>query len=113
MSYWVYENKPAIVDDQAIIHKGSCRCCNNGTGFHGVAVELISVGWNVIATTIPPNKITSITSPAGTLSLDTTAVPYKDGVPDANEDWKTPTLLNSWVNYGAGFYGVQAGLQAG
>jgi len=32
MSYWVYENWTA--ESKAVIHKGSCSYCNNGSGCH-------------------------------------------------------------------------------
>lgn len=67
---------------------------NAASTFCGVSVELFSHGFNNIATIIAPNKVTTITSPTGTLSLDTTAGKYANGVPDGNEDWKPVAYAN-------------------
>jgi len=74
---------------------------HSGASYVGLTVDLISSGYNGIATIIPPSEVTSTgTTPTGTPSLDTTAAPYSNGVPDGNEDWNTATLLNSWVSSG-------------
>ena len=77
---------------------------DDGTNWQGVTVELVSFGYGVLPVVMPPNKVVSIPIPAGTLSLDTTAGKYVNGVPDGNENWITPTLLNSWVRYDVGYY---------
>jgi len=70
----------------------------SGTGYNAIAGEILSTGSSAIATVIPPNKISYVTSvPAGTLKLDTTAGKYADGVPDGNEDWNALTVGSGWV----------------
>jgi hypothetical protein len=99
---------------------------DDGTDWANVSVKLVSTGLFVLATIIPPNKVISITDPTsggGTLSLDTTAAPYKNGVPDGNEDLNDATLLNGWsviINYDAvyarnsnGIIDIRFGIEGG
>ena len=62
-----------------------------------LTVKLSTSAYNHGAIVISPNDVTSITTPTGTLSLDTTAAPYSDGVPDGNEDWTNLTLAASYT----------------
>ncbi|MDH5394521.1 MAG: hypothetical protein OEY11_15155 [Gammaproteobacteria bacterium] len=49
-----------------------------------------------VVSAIPPHKVVeTISTPLGTLSFDTTAGKYINGVPDGNEDWIAGTLLNA------------------
>lgn len=66
------------------------------SGVLNATVELISGGTAPLPTVIAPNDTSAISSPTGSLSLDTTASPYSDGVPDGNEDWTSLTPAASY-----------------
>ena len=43
MRYWFYEHWTA--DDKAVVHAGSCGCCNEGRGCHGASQATLNGKW--------------------------------------------------------------------